>query len=65
MTQRHPWGDRPTPDQDVLDWHREARKRDEAYLAQGPMDMTETTDGPWAYEAIDPDPDRPFNDTVA
>lgn len=29
-------------------WHREAAERDEAYLALGPVDMTETNDGPWS-----------------
>lgn len=52
-----------TPTQARQDWHTEARQRDEAYLAQGPIDMTETTDGPWS--AIDPDPNRPWDDTVA
>lgn len=28
-------------------WHTDAAQRDEEYLDQGPMDMTETTDGPW------------------
>jgi len=45
-------------------WHTQARERDEAYLAEGPMDMTETSDGPWAWSDIDPDPVRPFNDTI-
>jgi hypothetical protein len=44
-------------------WHRAAAKRDEAYLAQGPVDMTETTDpyGPWA---AGPEPDAGEVDVV-
>lgn len=35
-------------------WHSEAAQRDEAYLAQGPADMAETTDGPWSGGAAEP-----------
>lgn len=45
---RQPWADEPLPGQAMLDWHDEARVRDEAYLALGPVDDTETRDGPWA-----------------
>jgi hypothetical protein len=41
-----PWDDRPSPAQETLDWHHEAAARDEARLAEGPDDDTETTD-PW------------------
>lgn len=35
------------PGQATLDWHTAARERDEAYLAQGAVDDSETVDGPW------------------
>lgn len=44
----HLWNDEPSPAQATADWHREAAVRDEEYLAMGPPDDTETTDGPWA-----------------
>lgn len=50
---QHPWSNSPPSNQATLDWHTAARVRDETYLAQGPMDMTETVDGPWASE-VDP-----------
>lgn len=36
---------------DTVDWHKHAAERDEAYLALGPIDDTETTDGPWSSGA--------------
>ena len=60
----HHWDDRPSPAQATVDWHREAGGRDAARLAGGPDDDTETNDGPWAWNEIDPDPCRPMNDTV-
>lgn len=42
------WPDAPSPAAATAQWHTEARRRDEEYLAQGPIDMTETTDGPWS-----------------
>jgi hypothetical protein len=42
------WPDAPSPAEATAQWHTEAAKRDEEYLAQGPVDMTETTDGPWS-----------------
>jgi hypothetical protein len=43
----HPeqWGE--SPDEARERWHAEARQRDEAYLALGPVDDTETHDSPW------------------
>lgn len=40
-----PWDDQPSPAQERLDWHREAATRDDARLAEGPDDDSETTDG--------------------
>lgn len=36
-----------TPAERTQRWHTEARERDEAYLALGPADDTETDDSPW------------------
>jgi hypothetical protein len=55
---RHPdtWSE--TPAASTQRWHQEAAKRDAAYLAQGPVDMTEesgTDRGPAVYEIVDVD----------
>jgi hypothetical protein len=39
---RHPDSWSTPPAQATLDWHAAARDRDEAYLALGPVEMTET-----------------------
>lgn len=43
------WQGRPTPAEEMLRWHAAARERDEAALAAGPDDDTESSDPhhPW------------------
>lgn len=41
--------------QDTVDWHRLAAERDGAYLALGPVDDTETTEGPWSGASLNED----------
>ena len=54
MTAMQSWADKPSPGQALQDWHNEARKRDEAYLAQGPIDDSETHDSPWRDGVAEP-----------
>lgn len=42
--------------QDAVDWHKQAAERDTTYLALGPVDDTETTDGPWSGGAAPSEP---------
>lgn len=43
------WDGRPVPDEERQQWHDEARRRDEAALAAGPDEDSESTDPyhPW------------------
>jgi hypothetical protein len=41
------WINKPSPGASLEQWHRDAAERDAAYLAEGPVDMTETDDSPW------------------
>jgi len=50
------WDDERSPGEATLDWHRQARERDEQYLAQGPVDDSESDD-PWRGG-----PNPPFDD---
>lgn len=42
------WPDATSPAEATAQWHTDAARRDEEHLAQGPVDMAETTDGPWS-----------------
>jgi hypothetical protein len=58
-TTRDAWADRPSPAAERQDWHTQARERDEAYLAEGPVDMTETNDPYAEYRAANISPGDP------
>jgi hypothetical protein len=47
------WDDRPTPAEERAQWHRDAEARDNAYRAEGPVDMTESDDSPWRGVPVD------------